>query len=795
MKKVGIVSCYFKSNYGSMLQAYATQKIIDMIGLENETFDISENIDFRKGKKKYYKTQIFNYSFWKAKYGMIWLKIYKKFNKKLGANISKREKKYKEFQREFNLTKKMYSYDEMSKASNNYSSIVVGSDQLWLPVNIVADYYTLNWVPDEINKISYATSFGVSIIPDKYKDKYAKFLKRINYISVREKNACELVEQLSDRKAELVCDPTLLLNKDEWAEIYDKKPLIEDKYILCYFLGKNIKHRKFAEKLREKTGYKIVSLNHADEYVKYSDKFADITPYDIGPKEFLNLIRNAEYVCTDSFHGTVFSLINNKKFFTFERYSSKNAKMSTNSRIYSLLKIVNLENRLLKGTENLEEVDKIINFEEVNNKIEDFRSKSKNFLKNALKTSFDEKNNKNNFIELNYKEDCCGCTACKSICPQNAIEMEEDEEGFLYPTINKDKCINCGLCKKTCPIINKNEKNEKEQKAFIINNKNDEIRRESTSGGAFTPIAEYIINKGGVVFGATFDNNYNVIHTYVDKAEELYKFRGSKYVQSDLKDTFKEVKKFLDNNRYVCFSGTPCQIEGLKKYLGKEYSELITVDIVCHAVPSPLVWKKYLKFIKSKYKNAKIKKILFRDKSKYGYKYSTMTIKGDNIDYSQGVETDPYLRAFFGDLSDRPSCYNCKFKKQYRVSDLTIWDCFEPERFKKELDDDKGTTRILIHSNKGKELFDNIKDNFTYIEVKPEELTKGVKEMFKSVKMNKKRTAFFEDINQINEGKFFNKYFPDSLKVKCERIIRKKLAKTRIYKGTKKAIKKILRKG
>ena len=214
---------------------------------------------------------------------------------------------------------------------------------------------------------------------------YKKFLERINYISVREKNACKLVEDLSSRKAELVCDPTLLLDKNEWMEIQQEPPIIEGNYILCYFLGKNIEHRKFAERLKEKTGYKIVSLNHSDEYVKYSDKFADETPYDIGPGEFVNLIRNAKYVCTDSFHGTVFSLINQVEFFTFERFSSKNSKVSTNSRIYSLLELVNLKDRLLKGNENVEEIfNKKINFGEVNQKIEKFRESSRNFLKNAL---------------------------------------------------------------------------------------------------------------------------------------------------------------------------------------------------------------------------------------------------------------------------------------------------------------------------------------------------------------------------------------------------------------------------
>lgn len=387
MKKVAIVSCYFKKNYGSMLQAYATQKVLDKLNIENETINIDKNVDFKKGKRDFYKSQIFNFEFVKSKLGMIKLKIDKKINKQLNKNIKIRDKEFDKFKEKFNLTKPFSTYKEMNEAcSKNYTSVIVGSDQLWLPVNVIADYYTLNWVPDDINKISYATSFGISNIPEKYHEEYNNFLKRINYISVREKNACDLVKNLSGRDATLVCDPTLLLNKSEWEEIQPDMPKVEGDYIFCYFLGKNIEHRKFAERLKNKTGYKIVSINHCDEYVKYSDKFADEIPYDIGPGGFVNLIKNAKYVCTDSFHGTVFALINQINFFTFERFSNKNKKMSTNSRIYSLLDLVNSKDRLLKGNEDVNEmIEKDINFKKVNDNIDEFRAKSMQFLKEALK--------------------------------------------------------------------------------------------------------------------------------------------------------------------------------------------------------------------------------------------------------------------------------------------------------------------------------------------------------------------------------------------------------------------------
>lgn len=384
-KKVGLVTCYFKHNYGSMLQAYATQKFLDDNHIPNETINIESNIDFKKGKRKYYLNQIFNFSFIKSKFGMIKLKFDKKINKALNKNITIRDKKYDAFKKKFHLTKPYRTYEELTNlCQERYCDVIVGSDQLWLPVNVVADYYTLSFVPTEVNKISYATSFGVATISKKYESRYRNFLNRFNHISVREEKGIELIQSITSQKAKLVCDPTLLLTKKDWDEIISPKRIIKDKYILCYFLGKNIEHRKFAEKLKQETGYLIVSLNHADEYVKYSDKFADIKPYNIGPSEWINLIQNAEYICTDSFHGTVFSLINNKKFYTFRRYKS-NTKVSTNSRIDSLLRIVDLKERLLEGTEDIKEVIKLeIDYKAVNKKLSSFRNSSKKFLLNSL---------------------------------------------------------------------------------------------------------------------------------------------------------------------------------------------------------------------------------------------------------------------------------------------------------------------------------------------------------------------------------------------------------------------------
>ena len=789
MKKVGIVSCYFKNNYGSMLQAYATKKILDNNNISNETINIDNNIDFKKGKRKYYASQLFNFKFIKSKFGMIKLKLDKKIVKDLGKNISIRDSKYKEFRKEFNLSISCPDYKSLSEmAEAKYSDVIVGSDQLWLPVNVVSDYYTLNWVPDNINKISYATSFGISKIPDKYTDEYKKFLSRINYLSVREESGKKICDEYGI-SSKVVCDPTILLTKEEWEQEAVQERIIPDKYILCYFLGSNIEHRKFAEKLREKTGYKIVSLNHADEYVKYSDTFADITPYDIGPREWINLIKNAEYVCTDSFHGTVFSLLFNKTFFDFRRYSESN-KMSTNSRIDSLLDLAGVDkNRILTGNEDVDTVIKYkINYNKVNKNIDKIRQESKKWLLSSITYKAEE--TKDKFVKIEEKDLCCGCTACYSICPKNAISMVRDKDGFLYPEVDKEKCINCGMCKKVCPILNKSKLNEFKPKAYLFQNSNEEIRKDSTSGGIFTAIGEFVIKNNGIVYGATFDDDFVVNHIGVEDVDKLSKFRKSKYVQSNQNNCFKEIKQYLDNGKLVCYSGTPCQVGGLRAYLRKDYENLILVDIMCHSVPSPLVFEKYKGYILKKMNANKILNINFRDKNKYGYKYSMMTVETDNGIYSQGIDTDPYLRAFFSDVSVRPSCYNCHFKTMKRVSDLTIWDCFNINEIDKSFDDDKGTTRVLVQSEKGEKLLENL-DNVRLKELDINIAIKKVKEMTNSVNYNSKRKEFFENINEDN---VFEKYYPTNFKTKINSFVRKTLAVTGVYSSVKSFAKKILRK-
>lgn len=397
-------------------------------------------------------------------------------------------------------------------------------------------------------------------------------------------------------------------------------------------------------------------------------------------------------------------------------------------------------------------------------------------------------------IDITEKKSCCGCGGCMNVCPKQCITMQADNEGFLYPYINMKSCINCKLCEKVCPVLNSESDNPFKQYAYIVQIKDEKVRKESTSGGAFTAIAQYVLEQGGVVFGAAYDEKFRVIHASATMPQELLKFRNSKYVQSDTGTTFKEVWMYLETGRMVCYSGTPCQIEGLKRYLCKDYENLITVDVVCHAVPSPLIWNKYLQMQQKRFGD-NITNIMFRDKH-YGYQYSTMTIKGQNGRklYTYGIDTDPMLRAFFCNICDRPSCYDCRFKKRYRVSDFTIWDCYTVYDFDKRLDDDKGTTRVLIHSEKGKKVFEQIKNKISFVQISPNKLTAGVKEMFESVAENTNREQFFTEAEKLTGVELFEKYFPETQKVRLERKIRIASYRAGIYTVMKKFYKKLLKK-
>lgn len=307
-------------------------------------------------------------------------------------------------------------------------------------------------------------------------------------------------------------------------------------------------------------------------------------------------------------------------------------------------------------------------------------------------------------INISDKHNCCGCSACAQRCPKQSITMLEDEEGFLYPHVDTDSCIDCALCEKVCPYLNASEPNEPIV-SYASMNIDEQVRAASSSGGIFTPIAESVIVAGGVVYGARFNEQWEVQHAKAETKDELNAFRRSKYVQSRIGSTYEEIETLLKEGRTVLFSGTPCQVAGLRNFLRKDYDNLTTLDIACHGVPSPRIWREYVAQLPME----GVTDILFKDKSTgwRGYSFALKDAEGNTL-FIERASKNKYLSAFSRNLTLRPSCFNCPAKSGRSHSDITLADFWGVEKVHPEMDDNKGTSMVLCNTEKGKEYIESL---------------------------------------------------------------------------------------
>lgn len=381
-------------------------------------------------------------------------------------------------------------------------------------------------------------------------------------------------------------------------------------------------------------------------------------------------------------------------------------------------------------------------------------------------------------LTISDKSLCSGCHACVNVCSQHCIAMINDKEGFLYPQIDQERCINCGICEKTCPIKNRTTitKDEDKVKAYAAYSTNADIRLSSSSGGVFTEIAVYVLNNQGVVFGASFDKDFCVKHIHIESIIDLPKLRTAKYVQSVIGNAYSEVKKFLDTGRMVLFTGTPCQIGGLYAYLGGDHEKLITQDLICHGVPSPSVWHKYLEEVKQENKLERIEHINFRAKPE-GWKRYHVTICGKNTNgepvvLSELAGYNRFMKIFLLDLCLRPSCYNCSFKQMIRQSDIMLADFWGIEKVMPQLRDNRGISLVLVFSVKGQRVFDEIKKNLVSYPVSLQDGLAENSSWTTSVKQNVLRKTFMNTFEKISFDAFFSKYYGPSTISKVRRRAR-----------------------
>lgn len=406
-------------------------------------------------------------------------------------------------------------------------------------------------------------------------------------------------------------------------------------------------------------------------------------------------------------------------------------------------------------------------------------------------------------IEILQKENCCGCNACVQRCPQQCISMHEDIEGFLYPQVDQSKCINCNLCNKVCPVLNQGDPRQPLQ-VKAAKNPDKQIRIASSSGGIFTLLAEQILQIHGVVFGARFNDNWEIVHDFTETKDGLEAFRGSKYSQSKIGTAYQQVEFFLKGSRTVLFSGTPCQIAGLRHFLLKEYPNLLTVEVICHGVPSPALWRRYLKTIVNKTVTPlpdvihplkqTITSISFRDKESGWNKFS-IVIKGlglnkngkqisNKILLSETEDKNSYMQGFIHDLYLRPSCYACPSKSLKSGSDLSIADFWGVGYYCTKMDDDLGVSAVLINTQKGLDFWTTLKvdsQETTYTSV-----LRGNTAICNSCKCPPLRASFFEQIESTPFDEVVRKHihisYRDRLKILIKMILRNKRLFTLIKK-------------
>ncbi len=354
-------------------------------------------------------------------------------------------------------------------------------------------------------------------------------------------------------------------------------------------------------------------------------------------------------------------------------------------------------------------------------------------------------------LNIQNPAECSGCGACRAVCPAQAIALQPDNEGFLYPVVDEGACVRCGKCVRACPVTNPADLPAADITAYAAYTKDEQVRRASSSGGIFTEIATYILNQDGVVFGAALDADGTVAHRAVERAEDLDTLRGSKYVQSAMGDTYTQAKVFLDAGRPVLFTGTPCQIAGLYRSLPHPYDNLYTQDLICHGVPSPLVWEKYVQYREKKANNT-MNRVSFRHKQGGWRRFCLHMEFADGTAYTKPLSEDPYLQGFLRNYTLRPSCYDCAFKTKNRPADMTLADYWGIEKVHPAMDDDKGTSLVLLHSERGRQLFDAIKERCTYCPTDVDQALRYNSAMTVSVPMNDTRPLFMRDIAEKGFG-------------------------------------------
>lgn len=764
--KIGIITFNSAHNYGAVLQAWALQEKLLEEGHEVDIINyrlpaIDKLYKILKKPSSPFKRKKLNELVHRMQYMQLKIK---------SPALSKKYHKFENFiNYTLHTTQAYRSYRELVAGNLEYDAMIAGSDQIWngAITQGVNPAYFLYFGNEKAKRITYAASIGRDEIPEVERTFFARYLKNIDYISVREEKAKEQIVPLINKEVSVVLDPTLILAKEKYDQL-KKDPKVNKEYIYVH----NVHIRKvderlnnMAEEVSKRLGLPIVH-NRADyTFTNELHKFIDG-----GPDEFIGWIANAKFVIANSFHATVFSIIYHRNFITIPHFQNP-------ERMRHLLDSLGIGNHLIAEVEELPSdfnaLD--IDYNQVEILREEQKKASLEFLHHALdgeKTTKQAVKREELFFDSKDIYSCYGCAACKDACPVDAITMEVDQEGFWYPFIDEEKCIHCDLCRKVCIYKRRNRKKEDTQiypKVYASYAKEETIHRISTSGGMFTPMYQDILQLGGKVVGVKYTEDMEVVYDIAEDEQGCQAFRGSKYVAANSYDVKPRVKKLLDEGTIVLFTGNPCQIAGLKSYLKKDYENLYTVEIICHGVPSPKVFRLYLDYLEERY-NSKVVDFEFRNKVRgWSKAYVCIHFESGEVMLETAARNN-FNRAFLSNHIQRPACYTCEFASLKRgIGDITIGDYWGIQEQHPDYLDERGVSIIKINNEKGEAFFERFKDQLDLLESTYDQAYKANHK--KPMTLLTKRNKLMSQIDDVEINKLLLSY--NHLKKKKKKVKKK----------------------
>lgn len=693
---------FFRDNFGSALQCYATKKFLQKNDYECDVlYEYSYGYEKLKNRIKYL-----------SKIALCSL-LYRDFAKnrkeikrsERKAALSKESKFLIDWFCETVLQPKGLEYSLLNdkQFADVYDFFIAGSDQIWGGGYLVRPFMFLEFAPNE-KKIALCPSFGVETIKKFNVRPFKKSIKKFKKLSVREKSGQRIIADLTGRQVPILSDPVMLLNIDEWHEFAENSSIRHQNYVFVHFLDMpSASTIQSINQIAETLNSNIICF--ANNYSTY-DSLKEHTFVDGSPYDYVSLIENASFVCTDSFHTSHFSIIFNRNFFTFERNYGHYNKQST--RIHNLFSTYECSERFINDAAIPEELLKVTpNFDA----IKEIKTKR---IQEYLLSSLPQVTHVKAENEIKSEKKCTGCMACVAICPKEAISTTYSEFGYRIPMVDNSKCVQCGLCVKVCRAT-LTPKNSSTSDTYIAYNTNDDMRLKSASGGVFSCLANAILEQGGVVAGANLSFEDGVVtakHIIVTQKENLQLLLGSKYVESDCSSVYRPIEDYLKKGIAVLFCGTSCQVKALYCYLEIRHintNALYTIDLICHGVPGIKLLRDYLGETSFKFENSSDLKFRTKNNGVISYQFSGKT---DNLgDMNIPASHSSYYDLFLHSDSYRDQCYHCEYANDHKPGDITIGDYFEarqdyPELFQTGgiLSDSDYLNCLLVNSIKGHEL-------------------------------------------------------------------------------------------